>query len=102
MWGVSNETQAHVCFYFLMEAKPQLLIPFLEERNPQHICRLGRRIGCKKIRCWGVSVYREGKIFGVTINFIFLASSQSFHWKDGSLLQNTVLFPMKHYFQLFR
>lgn len=57
MWGVSNETQAHVCFYFPMEAKPQLLISFLEEGNPQHICRLGCRIGCKQIRCWGVSVY---------------------------------------------
>lgn len=82
MWGVSNETHAHIYFCFPIEAKPQLLISFLEERNPQRICRLRCRIGCKKIRCWGGSVYREGKIFGVTINFIFLASSQSFHWKD--------------------
>lgn len=82
MWGVSSEIQAHVCFYFPMEAKPQLLVSFLEERNPQHICRLGHRIGSKKIWCWGVSVYREGKIFCVTINFIFLASSQSVHWKN--------------------
>lgn len=80
MWGVSNETQAHICFYFPMEAKPQLLISFLEERNL--ICRLRCRIGCKKIWCWGVSVYRESKIFGVTINFVFLVSSQSFYWKN--------------------
>lgn len=29
-----------------------------------------------------MSVYREGKIFGVTINFVYLASSQSFYLKD--------------------
>lgn len=82
IWGVSNETQAHICFYFPVEAKPHLLISFLEERNPHHRCRLGCRIGCKKIRCWGVSLYWESKIVGVTINFVFLASSQSFYWED--------------------
>lgn len=67
--GVSSETEALVCFYFPEEAKPQLL--FLEEANPQHICKLGRRFGYKKTRCWGVSVSREGKIFDGVINFMF-------------------------------
>lgn len=71
MRGVSSETEALVCFSFPEEAKRRLFILFLEEANPQHICKLGCIFGYKKTRCWGVSVSREGKIFSGVVNFMF-------------------------------
>lgn len=89
MWGVSSETEALVCFYFPGKAKPQLLISFLEEVNTQHICKLGHRIGYKKIRRWGVSVSTEGKVLdGVILRLPGILSELLL---GGALLQNTAL-----------
>jgi len=70
IWGISSETEALVCVYFLREAKPQLLISFVGEVGPQHIWKLSHGTGYKK-GLWGVCVSREGKIFGVITDFMF-------------------------------